>query len=452
MAGAEARLVWQRAANRCFVQEDAKRAPKLACCQSSSTQSKQVDGVPTSVADMPDDQTGGFKPLDRKPSYSHLPQDARWWLQLQPSYGYHKGFSYEPMNVLEGEVENLGDYILDSPSKISKFDSLDDRSNASIHKHRNIDPELKGVYDKNALEFIEFEDTKQRSKLVEMDLDACVKPQMRNECSFEPESPWIGGEKNVPWWRTTDKDDLASLVAQRSRDYVGNCDLPPPQKMHMRRYPGVRPGTSDPDVTLLSSLESKGQTGCIPGPIVHTPRSPNSDTTHGRHRLSTDGYSPSGSDKPFSDTMEVGQVSENDPLKAQLLEALRHSQTRAREAEKVAQQVSAEKEHIIKLFFKQASQLFAYKQWFQLLQLETLYHQIRNGDPPMPTFFPGGLPWLPQKGKKLRKSWQKPSKGNRNKQGRPAHDIGTYAVAFALGLGLVGAGILLGWTVGWMFF
>ena len=49
MAAAEARAVWQRTANRCFVQEDAKRAPKLACCQSSST-SKQVEAGSAVVA------------------------------------------------------------------------------------------------------------------------------------------------------------------------------------------------------------------------------------------------------------------------------------------------------------------------------------------------------------------------------------------------------------------
>ncbi|TXG63045.1 hypothetical protein EZV62_010039 [Acer yangbiense] len=65
------------------------------------------------------------------------------------------------------------------------------------------------------------------------------------------------------------------------------------------------------------------------------------------------------------------QVPESDPCKAQLLEALHHSQTHAREAETEVKQAYAEKEHILKLFFRQASQPFAYKQWFQLLQLET---------------------------------------------------------------------------------
>jgi hypothetical protein len=154
--------------------------------------------------------------------------------------------------------------------------------------------------------------------------------------------------------------------------------------------------------------------------------------------------------KTNMETAEIGLVSQGDPCKAQLLEALRHSQTRAREAEKVAKQACAEKEHTIKLFFKQASQLFAYKQWFQLLQLETLYYQMKNSDQPMSNIFPVVLPWIPRKGRKLRKSWQKSSKGKRVKRCHPKHDIGTYAVAFALGLSLVGAGLLLGWTVGWM--
>lgn len=134
------------------------------------------------------------------------------------------------------------------------------------------------------------------------------------------------------------------------------------------------------------------------------------------------------------------------------MDALRHSQTRAREAETAAKQAYAEKEHILKLFFRQASQLFAYKQWFQLLQLEALYFQIKNSDQPISTLFPVALPWTPNRGRKLRKSMQKAAKGKRGKQSRPKHDTSKYAVAFALGLGLVGAGLLLGWTVGWMLF
>lgn len=144
------------------------------------------------------------------------------------------------------------------------------------------------------------------------------------------------------------------------------------------------------------------------------------------------------------------QVPEGDPGKGQLMEALRHSQTRAREAEKAAKQAYAEKEHILKLFFKQTSQLFAYRQWFQLLQLETLYIQIKNNDQSISTLFPVVLPCMSYKGRKQQKSGQKATKGKRVKLRRPQYDIKKYAIAFALGLGLVGAGLLLGWTVGWM--
>lgn len=132
--------------------------------------------------------------------------------------------------------------------------------------------------------------------------------------------------------------------------------------------------------------------------------------------------------------------------------ALCHSQTRAREAEKAAKQAHAEKEHILTLLFRQASQLFAYKQWFQMLQLETLYIQIKNKDPQISALFPVVLPLRSHKGRKLKKSLDRSPKGKRVKQERPSHGIMKYGVAFALGLGLVvvGAGLLLGWTVGWM--
>lgn len=150
------------------------------------------------------------------------------------------------------------------------------------------------------------------------------------------------------------------------------------------------------------------------------------------------------------DVTEIQQLSEGEPTKAQLMEALCHSQTRAREAEKAAKQAYAEKEHIFKLFFRQATQLFAYKQWFQLLQLETLCIQIKNNDQPGSAVVPVVLPWMPFKGRKLRRNWRKGPKGKRGRRAEPRHDITKYAVAFALGFSLVGAGLLLGWTVGWM--
>ena len=130
------------------------------------------------------------------------------------------------------------------------------------------------------------------------------------------------------------------------------------------------------------------------------------------------------------------QTSEDNTSKAELMDALLHSQTRAREAEIAAKRAYEEKEHVVELFFRQASQLFAYKQWFQLLQLERL--QIKNKDHPMSTLFPLVLPWMSYKNMVSQKRRRRFSKQKR------------VAVAFVLGLSLVSAGLLLGWTVGWM--
>lgn len=126
------------------------------------------------------------------------------------------------------------------------------------------------------------------------------------------------------------------------------------------------------------------------------------------------------------------------------MEALCHSQTRAREAEKAAKQAYTEKEHIITLFFRQASQLFAYKQWLRLLQLENLYLQLKNKNELLPSV----LPWVPSKGRQMRKGQHRTGK---RKHGKPRHELCKSVVAFAVGLGLAGAGLLLGWTMGWLF-
>lgn len=139
---------------------------------------------------------------------------------------------------------------------------------------------------------------------------------------------------------------------------------------------------------------------------------------------------------------------DDDPSKTELLEALCHSQTRAREAEKAAEQAYADKEHVVALFFKQASQLFAYKQWFQLLQLENLCLQRKNKNQPISGLFPSGLPWFPHRVRQAKKDQHKAGKRRRSKR---RSEIRKRAVAFAVGLGLASAGLLLGWTMGWLF-
>ncbi|CAH8358575.1 unnamed protein product [Eruca vesicaria subsp. sativa] len=124
----------------------------------------------------------------------------------------------------------------------------------------------------------------------------------------------------------------------------------------------------------------------------------------------------------------------DDLSNAQLLEALWHSQTRAREAEKAAREACAEKERLMTIFLRQASHLLAYKQWVKLLKMEATYQQMKMEDQEH------------IKGVNLKK--KRKQKGKRNRMG----EIGRrYMMAFALGFSLIGAGLFLGWTVGWLF-
>lgn len=98
------------------------------------------------------------------------------------------------------------------------------------------------------------------------------------------------------------------------------------------------------------------------------------------------------------------------------------------------------------LFFRQASQLFAYRQWLHLLQLENLYLQLKYKDHPISCIFPTSIPWVPYKGRQRNKGQRRAGK----RKSRPRYEISKGAIAFALGLGLASAGLLLGWTMGWL--
>ncbi|KAI3719550.1 hypothetical protein L6452_20452 [Arctium lappa] len=205
------------------------------------------------------------------------------------------------------------------------------------------------------------------------------------------------GELQLPWWQ---RDCLASYVFERSRDL--------PRPMHK--------GSNPQNAVSRVQVRSK-------------PISP---------------LGMANVNCAINQGLREKPISEVDSSKSKILEALRHSQTRAREAENAAKEAHAEKEQVVKLLFRQASQLFAYRQWLHLLQLENLYYQIKNNKT-NPVSKTG----------KLHKNTKKPPPAKWETQsgdgvGQFEHDIGKYAAVFVMGLGLVGAGLLLGWTVGWM--
>uniref|UniRef100_A0A5B7BUV1 Uncharacterized protein n=1 Tax=Davidia involucrata TaxID=16924 RepID=A0A5B7BUV1_DAVIN len=474
MAAAEARVVSQRTGNCCFVQDDARRGPKLSCCPSSSSKSESAvrsgDAARGSDNPIPD-----CVPYNHNSANPNLPPDTKWWLNLQSNHGHQREFSHEQLNALEAELEVLSDGFVKQTTKLSKGNQpikeygtqTDPKSIASsflyqpqkasatyMKNDQDGMQELKAVIGNDAQKRLNNKDTGEfcyaDDQMTDLEpFNSLVLEQSKKLCS-DLESDWIGIEKTEPWWRTSDKDELASLVSHKSLVHIENCDLPQPQTKHFAMGPSACPECFDHNKILTSSLDWIAEKGistladCIQG----SPSSGSMERT--RCTVGDVGCSLHDSDGLLSSTsMEKADTQhkiESDLSKAQLLEALCHSQTRAREAEKAAQQAYDEKEHVIKLFFRQASYLFAYKQWFQILQLEILCLQLKNKDRATSSHFPAFLPWAAYKGRKLRKGRNKTAK---RKMRPPRYRIGKCAVAFAVGFSLAGAGLLLGWTMGW---
>ncbi|XP_026440796.1 uncharacterized protein LOC113339781 isoform X1 [Papaver somniferum] len=375
MAAVEARAAWQHAANHYFVQEDAKRAPKLACCSSSSASASksQVSAGTSDGQNLFDPRVAGFMPHGLKLSNSNLSTDTKWWLHLQPNSAYEKDFNFEQLNPLETELELLRAKEVSETLKYFEDPEKDrTRSFTCISKGSSLDPKI--------------------------------------QCG-----------KTEPWWRRADKDELAFLVAQKSLEHIENCDLPPAQNRNARKC------SFSADKFCMDEL--------------FTPR-----PYQVAHAGLSCGVSGENTNKPFSTIDNYVINHETEQSKEQLMEALRHSQTRAREAEKARKKASSEKDPIIELIFKQASDLFAYNQWIQLLQLEsTISNKSQVDQSTSRTPSPVVLPFNCQKGRNRK------HKATEEEDKQMIYDIITKnAVAFAVGLGLVSAGLLLGWTIGWL--
>lgn len=282
MAAAEARAAFQRTVNRCFVQEDAKRAPRLACCQSSSSTSKQVDSGPANAAaDGADHPSIGLIPLNRASSYASLFPDSKWWLQTQSSYGYQKIFTPEQINALEAGNETSKSGTEKSctssdihPSKgSSTVYEIDDYSRSSLDTDHGVsavctkrvnsimNEDIKALDDgTDSQECLCSVDMKANFECSEMDsFNSKTISKNQDEFYFDPDSPWIQEDKAEPWWWITDRDELAYWVAQRSLDRIENCDLPPPKKtcLNLKRYPHAQKQCYEHDTNWISTFDSK---------------------------------------------------------------------------------------------------------------------------------------------------------------------------------------------------
>ncbi|KAL2339601.1 hypothetical protein Fmac_007541 [Flemingia macrophylla] len=389
--------------------------------------------------------------------------EMKWWLHVKSDLGDEASYMCQHLNTFESELDDAfyaeflngnvksgGEKLVKDVDAFSNVESpkvqpwhvsptcLKNNNTRMPKIEASLNTDLHFTCKKKDQEEFCFLD----SHFMDCDISSFLVSEQGKMPSSDLELHLMGAEKSDPWWRTAGRDELASSVAQKSLEHIENCDLPQPLTKHVRQKPPYTKGFNH-DKTPPSSLNHKTETG-----------SSNADGyTTG---ISTSDYSFQDSNKHSSSSQSTDSSSsnkscqinsENSSSMSELLKALCHSQTRAREAEKAAQQAFSEKEHILSLFFRQASQLFAYKQWLHMLQLENLCLQLRNKNQSLINLFPASLPWAPYRGMLLKKSHRSGKRKNSNRR----CGITKCVVAFAVGLGLAGAGLLLGWTMGWMF-
>ncbi|XP_061375678.1 uncharacterized protein LOC133317804 [Gastrolobium bilobum] len=396
--------------------------------------------------------------------------DMKWWLHVKSNLGGEaKNYTCQDLNSSESELSAFYAGFLDDNVKnrgdqsIKNLDSLTciGSANLCVEQPGHVSPTCMKNNNNTIMPKIEasmYNDSHFTAKkkdqgefcfsdyhFMDSDISNFLVSEQGKVTPSDLESHLMGAEKTRPWWRSAAKDELASLVAQKSLEHVENCDLPHPQTKQFRQR-HLYPKVVDHDKTPPSSLNLKADAGSFNGD-GYTSGTPTSGCSGRSSQDSNKHFSSRESKDSGSSNKDCQTNSENSSM-AELLEALCHSQTRAREAEKAAQQAYSEKEHILSLFFRQASQLFAYKQWFHMLQLENLCLQLRNKNQPLLNLFPATLPWVPCSGMLLKKSH---GRGKKKKSSVRRCGIRKCAVAFAVGLGLAGAGLLLGWTMGWMF-
>ncbi|KAK4277581.1 hypothetical protein QN277_015558 [Acacia crassicarpa] len=455
MESAERRASY--AANRCFTR-DCLMQPDSSDHPSSVSKTFESDWVSwNSVNDQAN--SGG---MPHNPNPEKLPE-MKWWLHVKSNLGEEANYTCQRLNSWEGELDSYCTGSVDDNVKIGgvqSFKHMDSVScigsanrvveqpwnssntcmkNMNTSRMSKIEAALNNDLQRTAKKKDQGEFWFKEDHFMDWDITEFLTAEQCEKASSNPDSHWIGTEKIGPWWRNAGKDELASLVAQKSLEHIENCDLPQPQIKHFRTTPSPYLECLDCDKTPPSSLNEKAEKGSF-----YVESYTSGTPTSGCPSQDSDRMFSSNQSKDSYSTSKGEPMNSESKSKAQLLEALCHSQTRAREAEKAAQQAYNEKEHILSLFFRQASQLFAYKQWLHLLQLENLCLQLRNKNQPLLSLLPAGLPWTPELKNDRVGSRKRKSRNRRN-------GIKRCAVAFAVGLGLAGAGLFLGWTMGWMF-
>lgn len=231
MAAVKARVLWHRTA----VQEDAT----LASSPSSTEKHDSSGADTTSVPDVINPFNNSF--------------ETKWWLQLQPNIGCLKDINFSHLSSLEHETN---DESLETISPASKFDgnpfpfdAIDDvlkKEECFLESPRMVSTDILMKNNSKTLvkEISMTTNYPQQPLKRKADMNFAYKEEellvlkpdeqlssRRIDKASELGSPWDAFNKSEPWWRSTDKDDLYLLVAQKSLLHIENCDLPKPTQI-----------------------------------------------------------------------------------------------------------------------------------------------------------------------------------------------------------------------------
>ncbi|XP_059627425.1 uncharacterized protein LOC132270254 [Cornus florida] len=106
--------------------------------------SKQGDAGPANAKGGENNPTVGFMPLHRNHSYSNLSPDSRWWLHLQPNYGYQRGLTNEKLLSLGAVVAwNAGGQLPDQLILKLRREEEEDAWGESVGSGGSLDLERK---------------------------------------------------------------------------------------------------------------------------------------------------------------------------------------------------------------------------------------------------------------------------------------------------------------------
>ncbi|CAK9238553.1 unnamed protein product [Sphagnum jensenii] len=506
MAAGDARTMWQRTASICMLAKDqdsaAVRAPKLAHCP-VLPKLAQIDIIPPEAVRVVEHTPPSYSWTN---SSSWASMDTKTIWHLSPSAAYWKDTTSKSDSLLERSLKespvlllNCGAEAIESPAvqvgiqQKENTDTVIQLSGTCLSDEQTV--EMQGIQHHETMDT----STQLRGKSF---IDGQCAEIFDSDFRKVVETPATLASSVS--WRTANKEALAALVAQKSAARLENCDLPTPlSKSLLTAAPQmVEPEASQiMEQNLIASIFQAG------GDLMHSERLelPTSPLSLGRSETNSGAYqvcrmisqpltvptihhaSPNlfhGSHSLSSTDNRtrlwnpgVEEISSSLGKESGLFgEALCHSQTRAREAEKRAEQSFQDCKKLSHLFFREASLSLTYRQWISTLQAENtclkmymrnqratvqwqqslfspftaIDHMLRlqdykneHGCSSRKLLEPLSAIWAE---KDCRRNFD-------NNQGQDGADIlmsCTLSFAFALGLSLASAGLMLGWSMGWI--